>query len=181
MRLQWPRLAGLLAGGAFSVLVFAQAPGPYGTQPGWGMTFEEDFDKKTWQEVVVQLPPIPKRENLVSFYVSAATEHQFMVDPGSISVGQDGVVRYTLVIQASGGAVNTSFEGMRCETREWRHYASGRADGSWSKARNAAWQSLREESRNRHRAALFTDYFCPGGVMTYRADDIRSALKRGGF
>ncbi len=139
--------------------------------------FENDYDTKPWEEMATHLPPLPVKKDLIAFYVSAATEHRFFVDPAALSVGRDGVVRYTLVIETSGGAVNTSYEGMRCETREWRHYASGHAGVGWSKTRNPPWHKIREEPSNRYRAALFTDFFCPGGVIA-NLDDIRFALKR---
>ncbi|TXH00595.1 MAG: hypothetical protein E6R09_08415, partial [Rhodocyclaceae bacterium] len=42
--------------------------------PLWA-DFEEDYESKKWQEVEVQLPAAPREENLLSFYVSAATSN----------------------------------------------------------------------------------------------------------
>lgn len=139
--------------------------------------FENDYDTKAWSEVSTQIPPPPLKQNLVSFYVSAATEHRFFLDPASISIGQDGVVRYTVVIETSGGASNINFEGMRCQTREWRHYASGHRGVGWSKTRNTTWRPIREEAANRHRAALFSDFFCPEGVIA-NDREIKAALRQ---
>lgn len=142
--------------------------------------FEEEFETKQWQEVAVQLPAAPKKENLFPFYVSAATEHKYFVDGESLSLGSDGVVRYTLVVQTSGGTSNVSYEGMRCQTRERRPYAFGRAGGEWSRARSSEWVKVRESDVNRHYAALFSEYFCPGGVMVYRRSDVINLLRQGG-
>lgn len=139
--------------------------------------FEEDYDNKKWEEVTAQLPAPPKMDALIPIYISAATEHSFLIDPGSVSIGKDGVVRYTLVIRASGGATNISFEGMRCETRERRFYAFGHSGSSWSKARSNAWTKIREEAANRHHAALFTDFFCPNGVIAGKESDILYSLR----
>jgi hypothetical protein len=141
---------------------------------------DEDRDTKRWQEKAVALPAAPLPENLLPFYVSAATDNEFFVDGVSLTVGSDGVVRYTLVIQAAGGAKNISFEGLRCETKERRVYAIGRLDGTWSKSRNEGWQRVRDVPANRHHAALFYDYFCPGGAIVADADEARDALRRGG-
>ena len=140
----------------------------------------EDKDTRRWQERVVDLPAEPLPENLLPFYVSAATDNEFFVDGTSLTVGPDGVVRYVLVVQAAGGARNVSFEGLRCETRERRVYAFGRLDGTWSKSRNENWQRIRDVPANRHHAALFYDYFCPGGAIVAGADEARDALRRGG-
>lgn len=141
--------------------------------------FDEDFDDKQWREVAVQLPPAPQQENLLPIYVSAATDNEFFIDGATLTVGADGVVRYVLVVQTSGGARNVSFEGLRCETRERRIYASGRPDGSWSKSRNNEWKRIQDVAGNRYHAALFSDYFCPEGVIARSAEEARDALKRG--
>lgn len=96
---------------------------------------DEDVEESRWKESQVQLPAWPQPENLLAVYVSAATQNEFFVDGSTLSVTADGVVRYVLVVRSPGGATNISFEGMRCETRERRIYASGRPDGSWSKSR----------------------------------------------
>lgn len=141
--------------------------------------FEEDYEKEAWQELKFQLPAAPRKESMIPFYVSAATENRFFVDGDSLSVGSDGVVRYVLLVETSGGARNVSFEGMRCETRERRMYASGRSDASWSKSRKNEWEPIREAIANRHYAALFFDYFCPGGVIVRHVEEAVNALRAG--
>lgn len=142
--------------------------------------FEEDGETKKWEESEVQLPVFPRQQELLGFYVSASTDNRFSVDPASISVGRDGVIRYTLVVMTAAGSTNISFEGMRCETRERRLYALGRSDGTWSKARNSQWERVREVTSNRHHAALFQEYFCPGGVVVGSSEEAVNALRRGG-
>lgn len=141
--------------------------------------FEEDYDLKAWQEMTVQLPPAPRKESLLPFYVSAATNNDFSIDAASLSVGVDGVVRYILVVEAAGGARNVSFEGMRCLTRERRIYASGRLDGAWSKSRNSQWEPIRDVAANRQHAALFLEYFCPEGIIVRNAEEAINALRMG--
>lgn len=141
--------------------------------------FEEDYESKKWQEMEVQLPAAPRPENLLPFNVSAASANQFFIDGATLSVGSDGVVRYVLVIISPQGARNVTFEGMRCESREYRIYASGRLDGSWSKARKNEWVRIQEEYANRYHAALFLDYFCPVGVVVRDAAEARNALVKG--
>lgn len=151
-------------------------------RPGFAAFDQDDEERgvKSWQETPVEMPAAPQSVNLLPFYVSASTENGFFVDGTSIVLGADGVVRYVLVVQASGGARNVSFEGMRCETRERRVYASGRPDGSWSRSRNEDWQRIRDVPANRQHTALYYDYFCPGGSIVRSADEALSALRRGG-
>ena len=65
-------------------------------------------------EALDTLPEYPKPENYLQLQVSATTSFDFFVDAKSVSVGSDGVVRYSLIAKSPGGALNTSFEGIRC-------------------------------------------------------------------
>lgn len=141
---------------------------------------DEDYEPKQWQEAEVVLPASPRQESLLPVQVSAATDNQFFVDSATVSVGAEGIVRYVLVVLSREGARNVSFEGIRCETRERRIYAFGRQDGSWSKSKSDKWVRILDVYANRHHAALFLDYFCPGGVIVRDADEARNALRQGG-
>lgn len=140
----------------------------------WG-EFELEFEQdKPWTEVAAKLPPYPQPENLIPFNVSSATRNRHFVDAESISVGADKVIRYTVVIQAAGGASNVSYEGLRCESGERRLYAYGHPGGNWSKARNAGWEGIRFRSLLSYHKALFEDHFCPNGI---RVKDGKEAVR----
>lgn len=141
---------------------------------------DADFAAGQWKERAVTFPAKAQEESWMPFYVSAATDNLFAIDAGSVSVGEDGVVRYALRVQTAGGARNVSFEGMRCESREWRLYATGRLDGSWSPSRMRDWRRIVDVPQNRQHAALFFDYFCPGGVIVRTRQEALDALKQGG-
>jgi hypothetical protein len=160
-------------------LVLVAFLGVFGLQPV-AADSDEDDEVRPWQEVAVQLPAAPLQENLLPFYVSAATNNEFYVDGASLSVGADGVVRYVLVVQTQGGARNVTYEGLRCETKERRLYASGRPDGTWARSRNDEWRRIQNMATNRHHAALIFDYFCPSGAIVRDVAEARDALLRGG-
>lgn len=144
----------------------------------WGV-FEHEFDQdKPWVEVAAQLPPYPKAENLIEFNVSSATRNRHFIDKESISVGADNVVRYTVVIEAAGGARNVSYEGLRCESGERRLYAYGHANGTWSKARNARWENIKLRSLLSYQKALFEDHFCPDGIRVRDSKEAVQNLQR---
>ena len=82
-----------------------------------------------WQEQKeVDLPAFPNQADLAEFYVSSAATNKFFIDASTLAVGADGVVRYVLVVKASGGATNVSFEGINCKDRSWKLYATGRSE-----------------------------------------------------
>ena len=142
---------------------------------------DEKSESRQWQEAEFQLPPAPQPENLLPFYVSAVTTNRFFIDGSTLSVGADGVVRYVLVVLSPEGGRNVTFEGMRCQTRERRIYASGRTDGAWSKSRRQEWVVIQDAVANRHHAVLFFEYFCPAGSIVRDADEARHWLVRGGY
>jgi len=84
------------------------------------------------------------------------------------------------VVQTQGGARNVTYEGLRCETKERRLYASGRPDGTWARSRNDEWRRIQNMATNRHHAALIFDYFCPSGAIVRDVAEARDALLRGG-
>lgn len=142
--------------------------------------FDAEFEQKPWVEIEVQLPAFPEAENLIPFRVGYHTDTQYLIDGSSLSLGADGVIRYTLQVVSASGAKNISYEGMRCATAERRVYAFGRADKTWSKARGNQWARLRG-STNNHYVDLFSNYFCIVGAPDFRdVDDIRRVLRSGG-
>ena len=143
---------------ALVVLMAAAAAAP----AQWRL-FDSEFDEenKPWSEIEAQLPSYPRTQDLIPFDAGSATAHRFYIDAPSLSVGEDGVVRYTLVIRTAGGATNVSFEGMRCETREQKYYALGRSDGKWTRARDPQWRRIEPREIHRHHNVLYGEFFCP--------------------
>lgn len=143
--------------------------------------FDEEFDDtgKTWQEISVKLPKVPDMATLLPFDVSATATQTFSIAPATLTVGADGVVRYVMVAQSSSGALNISYEGVRCASLEKKLYAFGRPDGSWSRSRKDAWEPISGNSANRRHAALAQDYFCDGSTAAGKAGDIIARLKSG--
>lgn len=144
--------------------------------------YELDQEKKPWEELQMQLPPYPKPENLLKFDMGANTSNSFFVDTASLTIGDDKVVRYTLVIKTAGGATNVSFEGMRCDGRQVRVYAFGHANSQWSRARNAGWREILQRDVNGHHNVLYREFLCTQ-ARNREASNVReiiAALKRGG-
>jgi len=139
----------------------------------------DDVDSKPWDEVKTSLPPYPKPESLVRFYVGRTADFEFYVDTTSVSVSPAGTVRYTLVARSPSGAMNVSYEGIRCESYEHRAYAFGRYDGTWLQARNSQWIPIARSASNNAQTTLADDFFCPQGNRVRSANDALRALARG--
>ena len=105
---------------------------------------------------------------------------QFFVDAKSVSVSEDGLVRYTTVARGDGGSANVSYEAIRCATREFKIYAYGKPDGTWSPARDPQWKPIRTVQMDGHRAILYASYFCPSRSGVTSAAEAVDAVRRGG-
>lgn len=143
--------------------------------------FEYEFDhERPWVELQAQLPAYPKEENLLQFDAGPVSTNLHYVDAPSITVGEDGVVRFSLVVKSATGAMNVSYEGIRCQTAEKRTYAYGRNDETWMRARLSKWVDLEDISQNYAHRALYRYFFCPLGIHRVKdADEAIDALKAG--
>lgn len=141
--------------------------------------YEFDQEKKPWQEMQAQLPTYPKTDNLRKVDGGGGSSHQFFIDDTSVSVGDDGVVRYTLMVKTGGGATNVSFEGIRCESRDYKVYAFGRTNGEWSRARDPQWRHIEAQTINGYRYILHNEYFCPAKKFPASLKEIAQNLRYG--
>ena len=137
-----------------------------------------NFEETPWKESVLVLPAYPQASNLMEFYVGPTEHNRFLVDGSSITVGEDGVIRYVVVIKTSGGASNVGFEGIRCTTKEFKVYALGGPEGQWTKVAAPKWQVIENKLINQYRAVLNRDIFCPAGKAIGSAAEGRNALQR---
>ena len=153
---------------------------PFGAAAQWRF-FESDFDdeRKEWKEIEAKLPAFPRQENLVVLDGGGGSPHKFFVDAPSIAVGEDGVVRYSLVVKTAGGATNVSFEGIRCELRQHKLYAVGHANGKWVRARDPEWRRIEHRDKNNHHGVLYAEVLCNGKVPVKSAREALHLLKYG--
>lgn len=142
-------------------------------------SFDEEFDDqdKSWKEIAVRLPATPVPENLLPFYVSATATQSFAIDVTSLTIGDDGVIRYTMVATSATGARNISYEGIRCQSHEKKVYAFGHTDGTWSRSHRDQWGPIMSNAANRQHASLAQDYFCDGKMIAGKADQILENMR----
>lgn len=132
------------------------------------------------REAEVVLPAYPEDSDLIELGRLTGADHIYYIDAKGLSVGNDGVVRYSLVMKTAGGAVNVSHEGIRCATREKRIYALGQRSRAWIEAKRAAWEPIRAERSNEYQATLYTDYFCVERTIVRDREAALRALRSGG-
>ena len=137
--------------------------------------------KSNWVENKVDtMPALPQDANLQGFTVSQNTPLTFSIDKNSLAVGDDGVVRYTVVVTSPAGARNVNYEGIRCDTYEWRLYATIEEDQKgWDRTVANDFRRIENGELNAYHAALYQDYFCANKMPTGSASLILSNMKYG--
>ncbi|HHJ13023.1 MAG TPA: hypothetical protein ENJ79_01415 [Gammaproteobacteria bacterium] len=164
-------------GSAFPRVMFlfgllAQAPGPVQAATDeeiFGNVYGEDGDPgafiegPAWKERESGLPPWPRLDSDELIEIDpgiAGFSYRLFIDPDSVSIGDDRVVRYTLILRSSAGAYNVVYEGLRCVRGMVRQYAVGGRDG-FVPVRNSDWRLLRTGGADRLRRLLRQKYLCP--------------------
>jgi hypothetical protein len=171
-------LARLLAGVLASTALAAAAQNTNQLPvPGAGTRFDEQQEKLDWKEIEVAPPPYPTDAELIEFQVSSGATFRFFIDAASLSVGADGVVRYTLVARSPSGVANISYEGIRCTTKSYRVYAQG-TGGRWS-PRQGDWRDIEARTIQRWHNVLYAEYLCPRNRPIQTAAEGVNALRRG--
>ena len=144
-------------------------------------------DTPDWKEADAPPPPALRTQGLIPLEVPG-TSLRFGIDPRSITVGADGVVRYVVVATSSSGVVNAMYEGIRCEGGDVRVYARHNPDSGWVPARNSDWQALHSTPHSRHSLYIARNGVCVGrgasGSAAQIVQDLRAPVdtrfERGG-
>lgn len=134
-------------------------------------------EEKEFKEDALDLPAYPDDAALIEFRPRGYSKNRFYVDRNSVSLGVDRVVRYTTVIKSPSGVANVSYEGLRCKTSEYKVYAYGTGNGTWTNAREPKWQGVGSTTAS-FRYSLRVDYLCDSEAVGGRnANDLVAKLK----
>lgn len=129
--------------------------------------------RKPWVERDIVLPPWPREANLRELPISVASpRYRYAIDLSSLTVGGDGIIRYTIVIGP--GQSNTLYEGIRCGTQQHITYAFGTGVKTFREKENRHWAPPVARGWTRYRSELMKYYFCsPGYSPLQRAEIVR--------
>ena len=143
---------------------------------------EYDYDDSQdipWIENETEVLAMPKAEDLHAVRIDTMPQGlELLIDKSRITVDpKDRVVRAWLWIRSSSGSEYGTFEGFRCETREYKvyAYANPRRDPPVSKAKRPLWKAVPGAQVREFHGELLRDYFC-GIRGTRSADEIRDYL-----
>jgi hypothetical protein len=133
----------------------------------------EDF-----REIEAPPPPSYQKDGLITIAMQSSGSLIFGVDPDTLSIGSDGVVRYVMVAYNPAGSINGLYEGLRCETGEVKTYARSSELGHWTVVPQPKWRLVESSPSNRHTLALAKQGVCDGWTLAARnAPDLVRLLR----
>jgi hypothetical protein len=133
---------------------------------GFAQSGGNGTDNPDWLEESVSLPPPFSKDHLIAIDMPVYVSLKVGVDPQTIVVGGDGVVRYVVVMANANGYTHAAYEGIRCITDEVKTYARMSASGTWSVLDNPAWKSLTDNMPSRHAQAFARQGGCQNRLAT---------------
>lgn len=120
----------------------------------------DPFAPSVFKEGTTKMPLNPPNQStLLPFYVARTTVFKFAVDTNSILIGQDGVTRYIVVITNPSGEQTTQYEGIRCDSFQWRLYGN-LENNTWRENPLSTWREIQTQVPNRYQAALAQGALC---------------------
>lgn len=134
------------------------------------------FVNPEWKES--EVPPAPALDDnrLVPIEMPRYMTLKFGVDPATIVITGDGVVRYVVVANnKAGGATNAFYEGVRCATGEMKSYARYGSAG-WDKVPDPEWKKM-SGLNSSYTLALAQQGICRGAAPRGSVNEMVQRLK----
>lgn len=149
---------------------------------GWASfcSGQSPADDPDWVESDVLAPPAFDLKRLIPFDVPVKTGLVFGLDPATLMVTPDGVVRYVVVASSPQGARNVLYEGLRCATAETKIYGWSDEQGNWRMAGKPVWRSLYQHAPSHHARVLAKNALCQGNGPTVPLETMVQRLKLDG-
>ena len=145
----------------------------------WSQIADIDPD---WKELEVPPPAKFNVERMVAIEMPRYVTVKIGVDPDSLTIGTDGIVRYVMIAQSSGGNINAMYEGIWCRKGEVKTYARLGSDGKWDPVSDAQWSPLSGNQRSMHALAFARQGACDGRAAAARTpQEIIRKLKQSNF
>lgn len=117
-------------------------------------------DKPDWTESVAPSAPTFNKDRLLPIDMPRYVTLQFGVDPATLVITPDGIVRYVVVASNASGSISAMYEGIRCATGEVKTYARFSSSGKWLPVQDPQWRGLNDNLPSRHALALANQGIC---------------------
>jgi hypothetical protein len=132
-----------------------------------------------WKETEVPDPPSFSTTQLVPLDMPPYVSLKFGVDPNTLAVTPDGIVRYVVVATNASGSMTAMYEGIRCATGEVKTYARFNSSRKWEPVKTPKWTELTGNQPSKHALALARQGACDSPATAASSpSDIVKALKK---
>lgn len=130
-----------------------------------------------WKETRTVLPPAPQEDDLVRIEAPRAQAgYDYFIDRKSLSLGRDGVMRYTVVARSPSGVLNAFHEGLRCYDDTVRTYGFASSDGVLREVASGKWHALANEGSRGYQDYLGNVIMCGPQGHAWEPDKAIEAL-----
>lgn len=137
------------------------------------------FPEVEWTEAVVPEAPLFSTVNGVMIEMPRHVSIQVTVDPNTVAIGSDGVVRYVAIMTNLSGSVNAVYEGIRCTTDEVKTYARWNSAGKWTPVAEPQWKEINGNLPSKHAFAIARQGACENRLNRNSAAETVRALRGG--
>lgn len=100
------------------------------------------------------------------------------VDPATLAIGSDGIVRYVAFMTNLSGSVSAVYEGIRCTTDEVKTYARWSPSSQWTRTTEPAWKEINSNLPSKHAFAIARQGACDVHLARSSVAEIIRALKQ---
>ena len=131
-----------------------------------------------WVEETAPTPPTYSKDALIPIDMPSYVSLQVGIDPVTLSVGKDGVVRYVVVMRNAAGSTTAAFEGIRCTTDEVKTYARVNAADHWVILENPEWKPINGNMPSKHAFAIARQGACDTHLSSSREATLKALKHR---
>jgi hypothetical protein len=124
-------------------------------------TVPDHIDEYVWKDEEVALPEYPDTKKMKELnFARQGARYRFFIDPKTLRIADNDVVHYVLLLRSPSGSENLMYEGIRCQTGDYKTFAYGTRTGKFKALKKPRWKEITETSNNWFRAELKRGYFC---------------------
>jgi hypothetical protein len=148
--------------------------------PGFAQLLATDPD---WMESEAPPPKALNLKGLVPFEVSTNSSLVWAIDPATVTIVGDGLVRYVAVARSQSGVLNVLYEVINCSNGQLKTYArivtkdSDAAAKTWTMVDSPKWKSFYDVP-SKHAFALAKQGVCTGNTAAQNVNEIITSLKK---
>lgn len=132
-----------------------------------------------WVEAAVPAAPAFEPSGGLAIAMPLHVSVKVAVDPNTVVIGSDGVVRYVAYMTNQSGSVSAVYEGIRCPTDEVKTYARWNKSNGWVPLAEPVWKEINSNLPSKHAFAIARQGACEVRLPRSSVAEILGALKRG--